>query len=177
LALGSVGSDARAVPPADSTQWHPYQVGFPTAAFITILRRADAPERYQVYGRYRVTRDWTLRAAVRYRHLFSEDQEVETSVRTGVDYVVREEGRFQLYGGVDLLTGYDRTLNGDQTFRVGSAPLLGLLFHVTPHLSLSVEPRLVALYSYFDNPAQLPDDDTFSVEVKGEGLLFINVHF
>jgi hypothetical protein len=35
----------------------------------------------------------------------------------------------------------------------------------------------VALYSYFDNPGNAADDETLSVEVKGNGLLLLSVHF
>lgn len=164
--------------PADSSRWRPYQIGLPAAAFVTILERADAPERYQVYGRYRVTRDWALRAALRYEHLFSGDQELELITRTGVDRIVRTDGPLQVYGGVDIVAGYNQSLDGDRTYRVGSAPVLGLLIFVTPNVSLSVEPRLVALYSYFNNRGgNAADDDTLSVEVKGNGLLLLSVHF
>lgn len=143
-----------------------------------ILEEADAPERYQVYGRYRTTRDWSLRAALRYRHLFSGDQELDLTTRMGVDRVLRTDGPLQLYGGIDVVTGYNQSLGGDRTYRLGGAPLLGVLLFVTPNVSLSVEPRLVALYSYFDNRAgNAADDDTLSIEVKGNGLLILSVHF
>lgn len=143
-----------------------------------ILEEADAPERYQVYGRYRTARDWSLRAALRYRHLFSGDQELDLATRMGVDRVLRTDGPLQLYGGIDVVTGYNQSLDGDRTYRLGGAPLLGVLLFVTPNVSLSVEPRLVALYSYFDNRAgNAADDDTLSIEVKGNGLLILSVHF
>jgi hypothetical protein len=171
------GARAQDAAPADSAQWRPYQVGVSAAALVTILEGADAPERYQVYGRYRTTRDWTLRAALRYEHLFSGGQDLELAARMGVDRVLRTDGPLQVYGGVDVVTGYDQSRGGDRTYRLGGAPVLGLLLFVTPNVSLSVEPRLVALYSYFDNRGNAADDETLSVEVKGNGLLLLSVHF
>lgn len=153
-------------------------MGFSAAAFITILDGADAPENYQLYGRYRVTRDWAVRTALRYEHLFNGEQELQLATRLGADYVVRETSRFQLYSGGDLVTGYDRFLNGDRTYRVGGAPVLGVLLYLTPHISLSVEPRLVATYTYFDNRAGgAANEESLSIEVKGDGLLILSVHF
>lgn len=171
------GARAQDAAPADSARWRPYQIGVSAAAFVTILEGADAPERYQVYGRYRATRDWALRAALRYEHLFSGGQDLELALRTGADRVVRTDGPLQVYGGLDLVAGYTQSLGGDRTYRLGGAPVLGLLLFVTPNVSLSVEPRLVALYSYFDNPGNAADDETLSVEVKGNGLLLLSVHF
>lgn len=171
------GARAQDTAPADSTRWRPYQIGFSAAAFVTILEGADAPERYQVYGRYRATRDWALRAALRYQHLFSGDQDLEVTTRMGVDRILRTDGPLQVYGGIDVVAGYNQSLGGDRTYRLGGAPVLGLLVFVTPNVSLSVEPRLVALYSYFDNPGNAADDETLSVEVQGDGLLILSVHF
>lgn len=171
------GARAQDAAPADSTQWRPYQIGFSAAAFVTILEGADAPERYQVYGRYRATRDWALRAALRYEHLFSGDQNLDLTARTGVDRLLRTDGPLRVYGGIDVVAGYTQSPGGDRTYRLGSAPVLGLLLFVTSNVSLSVEPRLVALYSYFDNPGNAANDETLSVEVQGEGLLILSVHF
>lgn len=171
------GARAQDAVPADSTRWRPYQIGFSAAAFVTILEGADAPERYQVYGRYRATRDWALRAALRYEHLFSGDQDLDLTARTGLDRVLRTDGPLRVYGGLDVVAGYTQSLGGDRTYRLGGAPVLGLLLFVTPNVSLSVEPRLVALYSYFDNPGNAADDETLSVEVQGDGLLILSVHF
>jgi hypothetical protein len=56
--------------------------------------------------------------------------------------------------------------------------VLGLLLFITPNLSFSVEPRLVGIYSYFENRAtNAESEDTISVELKGENLLILSVHF
>ena len=171
------GARAQDAAPPDSTRWRPYQIGVSAAAFITILEGADAPERYQVYGRYRATPEWALRAALRYEHLFSGGQDLALSARTGLDRVLRTDGPLQVYGGVDVVAGITQDIGGDRTYRLGGAPVLGLLLFVTPNVSLSVEPRLVALYSYFDNRGNAADDETLSVEVQGDGLLILSVHF
>ena len=162
---------------ADSTEWRPYQVGFSAAAFVSILEGPNAPENYQFYGRYRLTRQWTLRTAVRYEHQFSDNQSLDLTARTGLDYVVRDDGRLQLYVGLDAVGGYDRAFNDDKTYRVGAAPVFGMLVFATDYLSFSVEPRLVALYSYFDNPGNSPNADEWAVELKGDSLLIISIHF
>lgn len=162
----------------DSSRWRPYQIGFSAAAFVPLLERADAPERYQLYGRYRATRDWALRAALRYEHRFSGDQDLTLTTRMGVDRILRTDGPLRVYGGIDVVAGYNQSLGGDRTYRLGGAPVLGLLLFVTPNVSLSVEPRLVALYSYFDNRGgNAADDETLSVELQGDGLLILSVHF
>lgn len=164
--------------PADSTEWRPVQVGFSAAAFVSILEGPDAPENYQIYGRVRATRHWTVRAAVRYEHLISDEQEIETAARLGVDYVLRDDGRLQLYAGVDAVGGYERFLNDDRTYRVGGAPVFGMLVFVTDYLSFSVEPRLVATYAYFDNRGgNSANVDEWSVDLKGDSLLIVSVHF
>jgi hypothetical protein len=162
---------------ADSTAWRPYQVGISTSALITIFDGPDAPENYQFYGRYRLTRHWTLRTAVRYEHQFADEQELNLTARTGVDYIIRDDGRLQLYAGLDAVGGYDRAFNDDKTYRLGAAPLFGMLIFVTDYLSFSVEPRLVALYSYFDNPTPSPDADQWTVGLKGDSLLIVSIHF
>ena len=175
LAAGAVCAQDR--PSADSTEWRPYQVGFSVAGFVTILDGPDAPENYQIYGRYRMTPHWTLRTAVRYEHRFADDQELDLTGRMGLDYVVRDDGRLQLYAGLDAVGGYERAFNDDKTYRIGAAPVFGMLVFVTDFLSFSVEPRLVALYSYFDNPGNSPNADEWTVELKGDSLLIISVHF
>ena len=175
LAAGAVCAPDR--PSADSTEWRPYQVGFSVAGFVTILDGPDAPENYQIYGRYRMTPHWTLRTAVRYEHRFADDQELDLTGRMGLDYVVRDDGRLQLYAGLDAVGGYERAFNDDKTYRIGAAPVFGMLVFVTDFLSFSVEPRLVALYSYFDNPGNSPNADEWTVELKGDSLLIISVHF
>ena len=52
-----------------------------------------------------------------------------------------------------------------------------MLVFVTDHLSFSVEPRLVALYSYFDNPAPSSNADEWTVDLKGDSLLIVSIHF
>lgn len=163
---------------ADSSQFRPYQVGVSAGALIKFLGQPDAPERYQVYGRYRLTRDWALRTALRYNHRFGGEQDLDVAVRVGGDHVLRSHDPLQVYGGLDLVTVYQRRTTGNWTYRVGAAPLLGVLVFVTPHISLSVEPRLVALYSHFRNGDRFASDDrAFSVELKGDGLLILSVHF
>lgn len=162
---------------ADTTRWRPYQVGFSAAAFVKILEAADAPGRYQLYGRYRRTPHWTLRAALRYEQLFGGDDRVRLAARTGTDYVVRESDRLQLYGGADLVAGYDRFANGTRSYRIGAAPVFGLLVFLTPYLSLSVEPRLVASYTYTNPTGGEAPEETASVAIKGDGLLILSVHF
>ena len=168
---------AQAPLPADSTEWRPYQVGFSAAAFVSIFEGPDAPENYQLYGRYRMTRHWTLRTAIRYEHLFADEQELDLTTRMGLDYILRDNGRFQLYTGIDAIGGYDRFLNDDRTYRGGAAPLFGMLIFVTDYLSFSVEPRLVILYSYFENANSPSNADEWTVELKGDDLLIISVHF
>ena len=175
--LATGGICAQDGPSADSTEWRPYQVGFSVAGFVTILDGPDAPENYQIYGRYRMTPHWTLRTAVRYEHRFADDQELDLTGRMGLDYVVRDDGRLQLYAGLDAVGGYERAFNDDKTYRIGAAPVFGMLVFVTDFLSFSVEPRLVALYSYFDNPGNSPNADEWTVELKGDSLLIISVHF
>jgi len=162
---------------ADSTRERPYQVGFSAAAFVKILEAADTPGRYQLYGRYRRTPHWTLRAALRYEQLFSGDDRVRLAARTGADYVFRESDRLQLYGGADLVAGYDRFANGTRTYRAGAAPVFGLLVYLTPYLSLSVEPRLVVAYTYADPTGGEAPAESVSVAIKGDGLLILSVHF
>jgi hypothetical protein len=164
--------------PADSAEWRPVQVGFSAAGLVSILEGPDAPENYQIYGRVRATRHWTARAAVRYEHLLSDEQEIETAARVGLDYVLRDDGRLQLYAGLDAVGGYDRFRNDDRTYRLGGAPVFGMLLFVTDYLSLSVEPRLVATYAYFDNRGgNSANADEWSVDLKGDSLLIVSVHF
>lgn len=164
--------------PADSSQFRPYQIGVSAGALVKILEQPDAPERYQLYGRYRVNRDWALRTALRYNHRFGGEHDLDVAVRIGADRLLRTNGRLQVYGGLDLVTVYQQRTTGNWTYRVGGAPLLGVLVSITPNISLSVEPRLVALYSHFQNRDRFTDDDdVFSVELKGDGLLILSVHF
>lgn len=169
---------AQLVSSADSSAWRPFQIGFSAAAFVTILEGPDAPERYQLYGRYRMMPRWTARAAVRYEQLFTDGQELDLGVRLGADYVLRDDGRLQLYAGVDAIGGYERQLNDNRTVRLGGAPLFGMLLYITDYLSLSVEPRLVATYRYFDKRGSFAADaDEWAVELKGNGLLIVSIHF
>ncbi|PSQ97475.1 MAG: hypothetical protein BRD55_02520 [Bacteroidetes bacterium SW_9_63_38] len=152
-------------------------MGFSAADFVAVLNGPAAPEQYQIYGRYRLTRDWTLRTAARYRQLFAEDDRLELAVRIGADRVLRDGKRLQLYIGLDAIGGYDRSFGEDRTYRIGGAPLFGMLVFVTDYLSFSVEPRLVGLYSSFDNPAPSPDADEWTVGLKGNNLLIVSLHF
>jgi hypothetical protein len=166
----------------DSSEWRPYQIGFSTAAFLRIFESADAPAQYQIYGRYRATRRWTLRSALRYEHqIEEEDQEVQLGMRLGVDRVFYDAGHLQLYSGVDLVGRYEQFLNGERTYRGGIGPLLGILISITPSVSLSVEPRIVGTYVYeksADGAVESSSDEgRYAVQLRGDGLLILSVHF
>jgi hypothetical protein len=57
-------------------------------------------------------------------------------------------------------------------YRIGAALLLGLLFHITPRLSLSTEPRRAAHYAYGRNESPEPDAES----VASGGVLILSVH-
>lgn len=176
--MGGSPAVAQDASSADSTRWRPYQIGFAASDVLKLLEEAGAQAQYQLYGRYRLDRRWALRTALRYRHRVSDEQEVRLGLRAGADYVFLEEGRLQLYGGTDLVSGYDRFLNGDRTYRIGLAPLFGILFSISPSISLSTEPRLVATYAYVQNRGSAePTSESVSLEVRGTGILILNVHF
>lgn len=161
----------------DSTQWTSYQVGFDASSFVRLLEGAEAPEDYQLYARYRLNQQWTIRTALRYRHFLDENQEIRLGGRVGADRVFRSEERWQLYIGSDVLAAYDRFLSGNRTRRVGIAPLLGVQYSITDHFSLSVEPRLTARYAASSPNSAEENTETFTIELRGTGLLIFSVHF
>lgn len=175
LGTGLVRAQDASAP--DSTTWRPYQIGFDAAAFVRLLEEEAAPGRYQLYGRYRVNKRWSLRGALRYRQFVSDEQELRLGTRVGADRHLLQDGRLRLYGGADLAAGYNRFLNGDRRYRVGVTPFLGLLVHLTPNISLSTEPRLAARYAYSANEGVEPDAESVSIEVRGIGQLILSVHF
>jgi hypothetical protein len=163
--------------PTDSTKWRPYQIGFATSMFVKLLEEEEVSDQYQVYGRYKVDSLWALRAAVRYEQFLGDEHEVRVGGRFGIDRHFLRDGPLRLYGGADLVTAYDQFLNGDQRYQIGLAPFLGLLFHITPNISLSTEPRLSMRYAYSQNRGPESDAESLSIEVKGIGLLILSVHF
>lgn len=169
--------------PADSLraqpyQVGPYQVGISASSIFKLLEEGDPTHQYQLYGRYWSTPRRMIRAALRYRHIVGENVEVDVGLRGGVAWIVRREGAWRFYGGGDILAGYRRFANGNTSSRVGVSPLFGVLFFMSPHVSLSIEPRLVAEYSRSvgADPAQ-SESDVFSFEIEGTGVLILSVHF
>lgn len=177
LLVGSAPVRGQNASAPDSTVRRPYQIGFAASNFVKLLEEEGAPGRYQVYGRYQTTSRWALRTAVRYQQFVGDDQELRVGARFGADRQLVHDGRFHLYGGADVMTGYDRFLNGDRRYRVGVAPVLGLLFRITPNISLSTEPRLAASYAYSQNEGPVPDAESVSIKVRGVGQLILSVHF
>lgn len=164
--------------PADSLRAQPYQVGVSASSIFKLLEEGDPTHRYQLYGRYWSTPHRMVRTALRYRQVVGEDVEVDVGMRGGMAWVFRRESAWRFYGGGDILAGYRRFANGNTSSRMGVSPLFGVLFFISPHVSLSVEPRLVAEYSRSvgGDPAQ-SGSDVFSFEIEGTGLLILSVHF
>lgn len=164
--------------PSDSSQHRPYQVGVSASSLVKLLEEEDPTHQYQVYGRYWATDRRMLRAALRYRQVVGDPSEVDVGLRGGAARVFTIDERWRFYGGGDLLAGYRRFANGNVSYRMGLSPLFGVLFFASPHVSLSVEPRLLAAYAR--SRGSIPDRATsgsFSIEIGGVGLLILSVHF
>ena len=153
-------------------------MGFAASSFLKLLDEEDPTHQYQIYGRYRVGSGWRLRAAARYRQRIQDNSEIEVGLRAGLDHRFRASGAWRFYGGADLIGAYAQEANGDVVYRAGVAPVLGALVYLTPHVSLSVEPRLVALYNrYQQSTLQGDTPETVTLGIEGVGLLIVSVHF
>lgn len=164
--------------PSDSSQHRPYQLGVSASSLVKLLEEGDPAHQYQVYGRYWTTDRRMRRAALRYKQVVGDPSEVDVGIRGGVARVFNIDDRWRFYGGGDLLAGYRRFANGNVSHRIGASPLLGVLFFASPHVSLSVEPRLLAAYAR--SRGSVPDratSDSLSIEIGGVGHLVLSVHF
>lgn len=169
---------ARGQTEVDSLHTFAFQIGVSASSIFKLLEEGAPTHQYQIYGRYWVTPRRMNRAAMRYRHVVGENAEVDVGLRAGRAWVFRSDRRWRFYGGADALVGYRRFANGNVSYRGGLSPLFGALFFISPHVSLSFEPSLVATY------ARSPDSDpsgsnagVFSFEIDGTALLILSVHF
>mgnify|MGYP006278487511 CR=1 FL=1 len=142
---------------ADSIRHQPYQVGISASSVLKLLEERAPDHQYQLYGRYWTSPRRMSRIALRYRQVVGGNAEVDVGLRGGRVWVFRSEDRWRFYGGGDLIAGYRRFANGRESYRGGVSPLFGAL---GSHVSLSVEPRLVATYarSQGDDPTQESSD-------------------
>lgn len=163
---------------ADSSRHEPYQVGVSASSIFKLLEEGDPTHQYHVYGRYWVSRRRMVRTAVRYRQVIGNDTEMDIGLRGGMAHVFRIDARWRFYGGADLIAGYRQFANGNTSYRVGVSPLFGVSFFISPHVSLSVEPRLVAEYAQSQRGTR-PESrsDVISITIEGTGLLILSVHF
>lgn len=163
---------------ADSSRHKPFQVGITASSILKLLEEGDPTHQYHVYGRYWTSRRRMVRTALRYRQVLGEDTEVDVGLRGGMAHVFRIDERWRFYGGGDLIAGYRRFANGNTSYRVGISPLFGASFFISRHVSLSVEPRLVAEYAQSQEDAS-PESrsDVISITIEGTGLLILSVHF
>lgn len=162
----------------DSARHQLYQVGISASSVFKLLEEGAPTHQYQVYGRYWTTPRRMNRIALRYRQVVGEEAEVDAGLRGGIAWVFRREGRWRFYGGGDVIAGYRRFANGRESYRGGVSPLFGALFFIGPHVSLSLEPRLVATYarSQRGDPSR-SSSDVFSIEIDETALLILSVHF
>ncbi|WP_103019003.1 hypothetical protein [Salinibacter altiplanensis] len=118
------------------------------------------------------------RAALRYRQVVGEDVEVDVGLRGGAAWVFQREGQWRFYGGGDVLIGYRRFANGRESYRGGVSPLFGALFFIGRHVSLALEPRLVATYAHTQGgSSSRASSRVFSIEIDETALLILSVHF
>lgn len=171
---GARGTDREAT--VDSSWHQPYQVGVSAPSVFKLLEEGAPTQQYQVYGRYWATPRRMNRVALRYRQVVGEEAEVDVGIRGGVAWIFRREGRWRFYGGGDVIAGHRRFANGRSSYRGGVSPLFGALFFIGPHVSLSLEPRLVATYARSQEGGR-PSTDVISIEITEAALLILSVHF
>jgi hypothetical protein len=178
LIWGTIGTGVGQTVSADSIPHQFYQVGVSASSVFKLLEEADPTRQYQLYGRYWATPNRMHRAALRYRHVVGEEAEVDVGLRVGVAWVFRADERWRFYGGGDVVTGYQRFANGNVSSRVGLSPLFGGLFFIGPHVSIALEPRLLATYALSrQNASGQSHSGVVSVQIEGAGLLILSVHF
>lgn len=168
------GQDVR----ADSVWHQPYQVGVSASSLFKLLEEGSPTRQYQAYGRHWTSPQRMSRVALRYRQVVGGNTEVDVGVRGGVARVFRLTERWRFYGGGDVIAGYRRFANGRESYRGGVSPLFGALFFLGPHVSLSLEPRLVATYvqSRGDDQSR-STSERFSIAIEETALLILSVHF
>jgi len=164
--------------PADSIWHQPYQVGISASSVFKLLEEGTPDRQYQVYGRYWTSPRRMLRGALRYRQVIGGNAEADAGLRAGFTWVFRREDRWRFYGGGDLIAGYRRFASGRESYRGGVSPLFGALFFIGPHVSLSLEPRLVATYARSrGGDSGRFSSDVVSIEIQESALLILSVHF
>lgn len=164
--------------PADSIRHRPYQVGIAASSVFKLLEEGTPDRQYQVYGRYWTSPRRMSRIALRYRQVVGGNAEVDAGLRGGLAWVFRSEDRWRFYGGGDLIAGYRRFANGRESFRGGVSPLFGALFFIGTHVSLSLEPRLVATYAHSrGGDSGRSGSGVVSIEIEEAALLVLSVHF
>ena len=164
--------------PADSIRHQPYQVGVSASSVFKLLEEGTPDRQYQVYGRYWMSSRRMSRVALRYRQVVGGNAEADVGLRGGHAWVFRGEDRWRFYGGGDLIFGYRRFANGRVSYRGGVSPLFGALLFIGTHVSLSLEPRLVATYIHSrGGDSGRSSSNVVSIEIQEAALLILSVHF
>lgn len=136
---------------------------------------------YKISYRLKLDRMNALRAGLNYHHVTRDNGEFDAGVRLGYDRVFRAANRWRFYVGGDLLLAYQNFKSSQRTtYQAGLSPFVGFLFFLSPHFSISTEPRFVALYNRFrdDDTFNVDNSDTwFAFELNSIGQFQINFHF
>jgi len=156
-----------------------HQIGFDSSRIFKLLEEDE--NTFDLNYRLAVSENYSLRAGLSYFYTSRAEKELDTRFRVGLDYIFKQEKNWFFYTGGDLLFAYEG-LDGHQrrTTSLGISPLLGILFHIGNHFSLSVEPRLLFNYNRFvdeDNFGSDSDEKWFEVELSDIAQIQFNFHF
>jgi hypothetical protein len=155
------------------------QIGFDSSRILKLLEADE--NTFDLNYRLAVSEHYSLRAGLSYFYTSRAEGELDTRLRFGVDYIFKQHDNWDFYTGGDILFSYEG-LDGHErrTTSYGFSPVLGFLYRIGDHFSLSVEPRLLFNYNRFideDNFGSDSDDKWFEVELSDFAQIQFNFHF
>ena len=156
-----------------------HQIGFDSSRILKLLE--DDENTFDLNYRLTLSEHYSFRTGLNYFYTSRAEGELDTGLRVGLDYIFKRHENWIFYTGGDLLFSYEG-LDGHErrTTSFGISPVLGILFHIGDHFSLSLEPRLLFNYNRYvdeDNFGVDSEEGWFEIELSDIAQIQFNFHF
>lgn len=157
-----------------------HQIGFHATDTFRFIRQ-ESDKKYKINYRYMMNPTTALRSGFNYRLNTGGTGSLQFDVRAGMDKEFKRSNRWRFYAGGDLLGGVEKMSGSSRrNYHAGLAPILGILFFVDDHFSISTEPGLLMELRYYK------DENTFNpsnsktwleMSIINVGQFILSFHF
>lgn len=164
----------------DEQARYPNQVSINAGKFLRGLFPGD-DYAFEIGYRYSLKSNWAIRTSMGFQNQTSESGFHEGRLSLGADRIFKNYGKWKFYYGVDgfgYFIFYKSTSR--KTLQAGISALLGVIFYISPHFSISTEPQVYILFNHYIDEDSFADDSKDDYWIYGFGnigQIKISFHF